>query len=172
MATTNSSQSISMPLPIFDGSGYDLWGKKMMTLFKSQNLTDIVEKGLNKPTNISILEEAQQKELEVRKQKDASALYLIQQSLAITIFPRISEASTAKQAWDTLQKEFLGDSKVRTIRLQILRRELENIKMKYSETVKDYHGRVEVVVNQTRSVGENVTDQRVVEKFPINLTRK
>jgi hypothetical protein len=44
--------------------------------------------------------------------------------------------------------------------------------MKYSETVKDYHGRVKVVVNQTRSVGENVTDQRVVEKFPINLTRK
>ncbi|KAJ6978696.1 hypothetical protein NC653_026985 [Populus alba x Populus x berolinensis] len=64
MATTNSSQSSSMPLPIFDGSDYDLWGKKMMTLFKSQNLTDIVEKGLNKPTNISILEEAQQKELE------------------------------------------------------------------------------------------------------------
>nr|TKR68718.1 hypothetical protein D5086_0000309990 [Populus alba] len=87
----------------------------MMTLFKSQNLTDIVEKGLNKPTNISILEEAQQKELEVRKQKDASALYLIQQSLAITIFPRISEASTAKQAWDTLQKEFLGDYKTAEI---------------------------------------------------------
>ncbi|KAJ6893153.1 hypothetical protein NC652_027230 [Populus alba x Populus x berolinensis] len=115
MATPNSSQSISMPLPIFDGSDYDLWGKKMMTLFKSQNLTDIVEKGLNKPTNISILEEAQQKELEVRKQKDASALYLIQQSLAITIFPRISEASTAKQAWDTLQKEFLGDYKTAEI---------------------------------------------------------
>ncbi|KAG6755052.1 hypothetical protein POTOM_040866 [Populus tomentosa] len=174
MATANSSQSISMPLPIFYGSDYDLWGKKMMTLFKSQNLTDIiVEEGLNKPTNISILEEAQQKELdEVRTQKDASALYLIQQSLAITIFPRISEASTAKQAWDTLKKEFGGDSKVRTIRLQIPRRELENIKMKYSETVKDYHGRVKVAVNQTRSVGENVTDQRIVEKFLVSLTRK
>ncbi|XP_011014524.1 PREDICTED: uncharacterized protein LOC105118300 [Populus euphratica] len=120
MATTNSSQSISVPLPIFDGSNYDLWEKKMMTLFESQNLTDnivgkgltdnIVEKGLKKPTNISILEEAQQKE--VTKQKDASALYLIQQSLAIKIFPRISEASTAKQAWGTLRKEFRGDSEI------------------------------------------------------------
>ncbi|XP_034922389.1 uncharacterized protein [Populus alba] len=109
MATANSSQSISMPLPIFYGSDYDLWEKKMMTLFKSQNLTGIVKKGPNKPTNISILEEAQQKELEV---KDASALYLIQQSLAITIFPRISEASTAKQAWDKLKEEFGGDSKI------------------------------------------------------------
>ncbi|KAG5235269.1 ankyrin repeat-containing protein [Salix suchowensis] len=47
----------------------------MMTLFKSQNLWDIV----NEPQNTSILNEAQRKELVV---KDASALYLIQQSLA------------------------------------------------------------------------------------------
>jgi hypothetical protein len=136
MATINSSQSIFVSLPIFDGGNYDLWGKKMETLFRSQNLWDIVEKGFEEPENISTLEEAQRKELEVKKQKDASALYLIQQSLADTIFHRITEASTAKQAWDILQNEFLGDSKVCTTRLQILRRELENIKMKDSETVK------------------------------------
>ncbi|XP_011001722.1 PREDICTED: uncharacterized protein LOC105108918 [Populus euphratica] len=112
MANTNSSQFFSMSLPIFDGSYYDLWEKKMMTLFKSQNLTDIAMYGLNKPTNISFLEEAQQKELEVKEHKDASALYLIQQSLANTIFSRITEASTAKQAWDMLQKEFRGDYKI------------------------------------------------------------
>eukprot|EP00258_Populus_trichocarpa_P020775 XP_024436794.1 uncharacterized protein LOC7485384 isoform X3 [Populus trichocarpa] len=112
MATTNSLQSISMPLPIFNGSNYDLWGGKMKTLFRSQNLWDIVKNGYEEPENISTLEEAQRKELEVKKQKDASALYLIQQSLADTIFPRITEASTAKQAWDILQNEFLGDSKI------------------------------------------------------------
>jgi hypothetical protein len=125
-----------MPLPIFNGSNYDLWGGKMKTLFRSQNLWDIVKNGYEEPENISTLEEAQRKELEVKKQKDASALYLIQQSLADTIFHRITEASTAMQAWDILQNEFLGDSKVCTTRLQILRRELENIKMKDSETVK------------------------------------
>ncbi|KAG6755804.1 hypothetical protein POTOM_039209 [Populus tomentosa] len=62
--------------------------------------------------NISTLEEAQRKELEVKKQKDASALYLIQQSLANTIFPRITKASTAKRAWDMLQEEFRGDFEV------------------------------------------------------------
>ena len=163
MATTNSLQSISVPLPIFNGSTYDLWGKKMETLFRSQNLWDIVKNGFEEPENISTLEEAQRKELEVKKQKDASALYLIQQSLANTIFLRITKASTAQRAWDMLQEEFRGDSKVCTIRLQIPRRELENIKMKDFEIVKDYHGRIKVVVNQMRSIGE---------KFPINLTRK
>jgi hypothetical protein len=38
-----------------------------------------------------------------------------------------------------LQKEFLGNSKVYIIKLQTLQRELGNIKMIYSETLKDYH---------------------------------
>jgi hypothetical protein len=172
MATTNSLQSISMPLPIFNGSNYDSWGKKMKTLFRSQNLWDIVKNGFEEPENISTLKEAQRKELEEKKQKDASALYLIQQSLADTIFPRITKASTAQRAWDMLQEEFRSDSEVCTIRLQIPRRELENIKMKDFEIVKDYHGRIKVVVNQMRSIGENIIDQRVVAKFPINLARK
>ncbi|KAJ6292332.1 hypothetical protein OIU78_024495 [Salix suchowensis] len=97
MATTNSLQSIPVPLPIFDGTDYDLWEEKMKTLFKSQNLWDIV----NEPQNTCISNEAQR--------KDASALYLIQQSLAQNIFRRIPEASTAKDAWDMLREEFLGD---------------------------------------------------------------
>ena len=70
-----------------------------------------------------------------------------------------------------LQQEFLGDSKVRTIRLQTLWRELENIKMKDSDTIKDYHGRIKVVIIQMRSLGENIVDKRFVEKIMVSLTR-
>ncbi|KAF9672122.1 hypothetical protein SADUNF_Sadunf11G0007900 [Salix dunnii] len=103
MATINSLQSIPVPLPIFDGTDYGLWEKKMKTLFKSQNLWDIVKQGRNEPQNTCISNEAQR--------KDASALYLIQQSLAQNVFRRIAEASTAKEAWDLLKKEFIGDAK-------------------------------------------------------------
>ncbi|KAB5533775.1 hypothetical protein DKX38_016861 [Salix brachista] len=107
MATINSLQSIPVPLPIFDGTDYDLWEKKMETLFKSQNLWDIVQQDRNENEN---------------DQKEASALYLIQQSLAQNVFRRITtKASTAKQAWDLLNKEyFIGDAKVRTIQLRTL----------------------------------------------------
>ena len=43
---------------------------------------------------------------------------------------------------------------------------------KYYDTVKDYHGRIKVVVNQTRSLIENIIDRRVIEKFLVSLTRK
>uniref|UniRef100_A0A6N2KWK0 PGG domain-containing protein n=1 Tax=Salix viminalis TaxID=40686 RepID=A0A6N2KWK0_SALVM len=68
----------------------------MITLFKSQNLWDIVQQDSNEKEN---------------EQKDASALYLIQQSLAQNVFRRITEASTAKEAWDLLKNEFLDDRK-------------------------------------------------------------
>ncbi|KAJ6996780.1 hypothetical protein NC653_013393 [Populus alba x Populus x berolinensis] len=48
----------------------------MMTLFKSQKFWDI---------------EAQREELKVKEQKDASALYLIQQSLLIQFFQGLLE---------------------------------------------------------------------------------
>jgi hypothetical protein len=44
--------------------------------------------------------------------------------------------------------------------------------MKDSKTDKDYHGRTKVVVNQMRSLGENIIDLRVVEKILVSLTRK
>jgi len=101
----------------FYGKNYDMWKIKMMTLFKSQRLWDIVMERLNISKNISTLKEAQQKELNVKEQKDTNAFYLIQQSLANTIFPRITEASTRKQACDMLWEEFLSDSKVHTIKI-------------------------------------------------------
>jgi len=39
-------------------------------------------------------------------------------------------AKTTKEAWETLQQEFEGDSKVRTIKLMSLKRDFENKKMK------------------------------------------
>ncbi|XP_011013825.1 PREDICTED: uncharacterized protein LOC105117764 [Populus euphratica] len=110
MATTNSLQSIFMPLPIFNGSNYDLWGRKWKHSSGLKIFRTLLRMDFKSQKNISTLEEAQWKVLEVKRQKDTSALYLIQQSLANTIFFRITKASTAQGALDMLQEEFLGDS--------------------------------------------------------------
>lgn len=81
-------------------------------------------------------------------------------------------ATTSKQAWKILQLEFQGNSKVKTIKLQGLRRELENLKMKDSETAKEYCSKLIEVVNQMRAYGEPITDERIVQKILISLTEK
>ena len=55
------------------------------------------------------------------KQKDSRALYVLQQAVDNTIFPRIMDATNAKDVWSTLLEEFKGSDKVRAIKLQILR---------------------------------------------------
>lgn len=81
------------------------------------------------------------------KLNDHKALYSIQMAMEDTIFPRIMGATTSKDAWVTLKNEFQGNEKVRTVKLQLLRRDLDNLKMKESEAAKDYYSRVKEIAN-------------------------
>ena len=58
------------------------------------------------------------------------------------------------------------------MKLQSLIRDFENIKMRHSETIKDYYTRINEVVTQMRAYGETLTDKRVVEKILIKLLEK
>ena len=136
MAAINSSSQ--QFIPEFNGENYEFWSVKMKTIFRSLKQWEIIEKGYKEPSEDEVISDADQKNLEKLRQTDASALSIIQRAVTKAIFPRIMRANTAKEAWDILQGEYLGDAKVRTIKLQTLRRELENIKMKEDETLNDF----------------------------------
>ncbi|KAL0301377.1 UNVERIFIED_CONTAM: Retrovirus-related Pol polyprotein from transposon TNT 1-94 [Sesamum radiatum] len=111
----------------------------MKTYFQSQKLWEIVEEGVTLPEDSSTSSSAEKGKLENKKAKDSEALYYIQTAVADHIFPRISVATSAKEAWSILQKEYQGSAKVRIIKLQTLRRDFENMKMKDSETIDEYY---------------------------------
>ncbi|PNX66597.1 cysteine-rich receptor-like protein kinase 25-like protein, partial [Trifolium pratense] len=46
--------------------------------------------------------------------------------------------TTSKEAWDTLQKSYSGDEKVKKVKFQALKRQYELLEMKSDETVADY----------------------------------
>ena len=102
--------------------------------------------------------------------KDKTALYLLFQAVDESDFQKISGAVTSKEAWEILQKAFKGADRVKQVRLQTLRGELEAMKMKETEGVSDYITRVQTVVNQLKGNGETLTDARVVEKILRSLT--
>ncbi|GKB15468.1 hypothetical protein Tco_0849391 [Tanacetum coccineum] len=97
MTTSNSSVNVSQPqIPVFKGDSYEFWSIKMKTLFRSQDLWDLVDKGCAYSTS----EETTNKE---NQKRDAKALFFIQQAVDETIFSRIAAANSAKEAWDTLK---------------------------------------------------------------------
>lgn len=99
---------------------------------------DIVESGYSEPADAAAevaLPNAEKTVLKESRKKDKKALYTIFQGFDESTFEKISEAKTAKDAWEILQKSFQGVKKVRNVRLQVLRGEFKNIKMKSSENI-------------------------------------
>ena len=114
----------------------------------------------------------QQKEHRENVTKDAKTKFLLQLAMSNAIFQKIMNVSTAKEAWKILQDEFQGSDKVRQIKLQTLRRDFENLKMKNSETVEEYSYRISHVVNQMKIYGDNISYQTVVEKILLLMPTK
>ncbi|XP_020410264.1 uncharacterized protein LOC109946525 [Prunus persica] len=127
--------------PIFNGSNYDFWRIKMCTIFKSHKLWDMVKNGYEQPVKKEdgeALTAAQKLALEENVAKDAKALGLIQNAVYGDIFPGIALKESAKEAWEILQQEFRGDKKVRSVKLQSLRRDFEYIRMQEDDSLSDY----------------------------------
>ena len=59
----------------------------------------------------------------------------------------------------------LGLDKVRTSKLQILRRDFESLSMKDSKTIDTFYTRVVGLINQLKSHGEAIEYRRVVENI-------
>ena len=60
---------------------------------------------------------------------------------------------------------YQGLDKVNISKMQILRRDFESLSMKDSETIETFYTRVVGLINQLKSHGEAIEDQRVVKKI-------
>ncbi|XP_016649677.1 PREDICTED: uncharacterized protein LOC107881107 [Prunus mume] len=160
---------------ICNGSNYDFWRIKMCTIFKSHKLWDMVENGYDQPVKKEdgeALTVAQKLALEENVAKDAKALGLIQSAVSDDIFPRITLKESAKEAWETLQQEFRGDKKVRSVKLQALRRDFEYIHMQEDDSLSGYITKVLELVNHMKAYGEGIANRRIVQKLLICLSRE
>ena len=79
---------------------------------------------------------------------------------------------TPKEAWEKLRDEYGGSIKTRNMQILNLRREFKVLKMKDSESVKDYRDRLMRIVNQVRLLGEDLTDKRIVEKVLVSVPKR
>ncbi|XP_060179238.1 uncharacterized protein LOC132609336 [Lycium barbarum] len=170
---TNDGVDSSIVLtPFFDGNDFEYWKIRMRTYLKAEDLWTIVENGYEEPEDDGELSVAEMKNLEAKRRQDAKALSKIQMGVSRAFFTKIATCETAKQAWESLEAEVCGDEKVRTINLQTLRREFQNLKMIESEKINEYCTRVMNIVNEMRNHGDEISDQQVVEKILISVTKK
>ncbi|XP_068304394.1 uncharacterized protein [Pyrus communis] len=178
----SSSSGGDLRTPQFNGSNYDFWAVKMETILIAYDLWDVVEVGLagQQTSREEISEEEGESESEhipverpvvskEEKIKNAKALSLIQGAITDELFPRIRNENTAKGAWEILRREFRGDKKVRAVKLQAIRADFEYLRMNDVESLDDYLARFFEIVNNLKSLGEDVTEKRIVQKLLMSL---
>ncbi|XP_074346456.1 uncharacterized protein LOC141685242 [Apium graveolens] len=162
-------------IPKLTATNYGNWSIQMKVLLGSYDNWDIVESGYDEPTNTAAevaLINAEKMILKETRKKDKKALYTIIQCVDESTFETISGAKTVKEAWEILQKSFQGVEKVKKVRLQVLRGEFENFKMKNSENIGEFVTHLKAVTNEMKRNGESLDDVRVMEKLLRSLTRK
>ena len=118
-----------MHVPEFDGNDYHYWCIKMLTFFIGKYLWEIVELGYDELVDWNSLTANEKTTRKEARKKNAQALFHIQIALDKSLFPRISGATTSKDAWKTLQEAYQGSDQVKVVKLQTLKREFENLKM-------------------------------------------
>lgn len=166
---------VQQNIPKLTATNYGNWSIQMKVLLGSYDNWDIVESGYREPedaTAEAALPNAEKTALKESRKKDNKALYTIFQGVDESTFEKISNAKRAKEAWEILQKSFQGVEKVKKVRLQVLRGEFENLKMKSSENISDYVARLKTVTNEMKRNGESLDDVRVMEKLLRSLIRK
>nr|KYP72805.1 Retrovirus-related Pol polyprotein from transposon TNT 1-94 [Cajanus cajan] len=144
----------------------------MRSCLKSFGLWEYVDQDKEVPplrANPTIAQMKQHEEETLKKEKAVSCLH---SALTDDVFTSIMHLETAKQIWDELNERYAGDERVRSIKLLTLKREFEMLKMKESESVKEYTSKLSHLVNQMRLYGEVVHDHKVVEKMLISLPVK
>nr|GEW72238.1 hypothetical protein [Tanacetum cinerariifolium] len=160
-------------LPKLNKVNYDKWSIHMQALLGTQDVWELVIARYEEPSaaEIDAMSANKMKAWNEKRMKDKSDFHLFFQSMDESRF-EIAKATTSKEAWETLEKVYKGADRVKQLRLQTLRSELEAMKVKETEGVSDYITRVQIVVNQLKRNGKNLTNLRVVEKILQSLTDK
>ncbi|PON82252.1 hypothetical protein TorRG33x02_219540 [Trema orientale] len=144
----------------------------MKVLFGAHDVWDIVEKCYEEPRDETILSATQRNSSKDSRKRDKKALFLIYQALDDDGFEKISNATTAKEAWEKLQISYKGEEKVKKVYLQTLRGEFDLLHMTETELVFDYFSRVLTISNQMKRNGEKLENITIMEKILRSLDPK
>ncbi|KAK0579919.1 hypothetical protein LWI29_033466 [Acer saccharum] len=167
-----AGSNAGLHIPQFAGENYQIWTVKMKSYLKAFGLWEYIGEDKQVPPLRANPTIAQMKQHEEEKMKKDKAVTCLHSALIDSVFTGIMHLESAKSIWEELKSRFEGSERAKSVKLLTLKREFENLKMKDSETVKDYSSKLSDLVNPMRLYGDVVEDYKVVEKMLISLPKK
>ena len=140
--------SISLQYPLLTKSNYAAWSIKMEVYMEAQGVWEAI-----------VSEEP------VESRKDKMAMAAIFQGISEETLLQLGVKRLAKEAWNALRTMNLGADRVKEVRAQSLRWDLESLRMNDGDSVDDFTGKISTIVSQFRGLGEQVDETYVVKKM-------
>jgi hypothetical protein len=78
----------------------------------------------------------------------------------------------ASEVWTRLEETYEGTSTVKSAKLYMLKDKFTSFKMKDDESIPEMFYRLQIIVNNLKSLGEDVKDKDFSHKFLISLPKK
>jgi hypothetical protein len=156
--------------PFFDGvSSFAHW-KRKMTMY----LGSIYERVLQVIENDFAIIDPDHLTDEDRANRTCNrmALNTLYNGIDTKVFEGIKDLELANEVWTRLSEIYEGTKVVKSAKLYGLKSEFENFKMKEEETILEMFHRLQVIVNDLKSLGHKTQDQDFWHKFLLSLPRR
>lgn len=105
------------------------------------------------------------------KEKNDVAIGLLFQSISETLILQVGEQDSPKGIWESIKSRNLGAERVKEARLQTLMSEFERMKMRDSESIDTYAGKLSELASQSAALGHMIEEPKLVKKFLNSLPR-
>ncbi|XP_022570911.2 uncharacterized protein LOC106407057 [Brassica napus] len=144
----------SISCPMLTATNYTVWSIRMKLLLRVHKVWEIIE-------NES-----------VESDKNDIATALLFQSIPETMILQTGGLDTARKVWDAIKTRYVGADRVREARLQTLMTEFDRLKMKDTEKIDDFVGKLSELSSKSAALGESMDESKLVKKFLSCLPRK
>ncbi|KAG7578821.1 Reverse transcriptase zinc-binding domain [Arabidopsis thaliana x Arabidopsis arenosa] len=154
--TKEGGGSASIQSPMLNATNYTVWVIRMKIALKVHKAWDAIETKTNRT--------------HAEKNDITTALFF--QSIHEALVLQIGELDTTKKVWDSIKARHVGAERVKDARLQTLMAEFDRLKMKDSEKIDNFAGKLSEISSKSVVLGVNIEESRLVKKFLKSIPRK
>lgn len=165
VATTKEKEngSSAIKCPMLTTTNYTVWSMRMKAMLKVHKAWESLE-----PEEVA----GDKKPEGGEGDKGDLARALLFQSIPESLILQVGNLTTAKEIWEAIKARHVGADRVREARLQTLMEDFGRMKMKDTETIDEFSGKLAEISSKSSALGEVIEESKLVKKFLSSLPRK
>ncbi|XP_013607955.1 uncharacterized protein LOC106435070 [Brassica napus] len=108
----------------------------------------------------------------IEGEENDMAMALLFQSIPKVLVLQVGELSTAKKVWEAIKTRHVGAERVKDARLQTLMADFDRLKIKETESIDDFGGKLSEIASKSAALGVNIEEPKLVKKLLTSLPRR